>query len=87
MLGSCVECRGPGGDPSWLPVSEVQLSMVVDPSDVDAVTSIIRTVARIDDRAAAHDQQGGYVCVCELEQVLPIGRQEFASRIVTKVLP
>mgnify|MGYP001578112005 CR=1 FL=1 len=54
---------GAGG----LVISEVRLSLVVDDAEVDAVTSVIRTVARIGPHIS------GYVYVSAVEQVLPIG--------------
>ena len=50
-----------------LVISEVRLSLVVEDRDVDAVTSIIRTVARVGRHIS------GYVYVSPVEQVLPIG--------------
>jgi len=50
-----------------LVISEARLSLVVDDHDVDAVTSIIRTVGRCGLAVS------GYVYVSPVEQVLPIG--------------
>ena len=55
---------------SGLVISEVRLSLVVDDGQVDAVTSIIRTVARIGPNIS------GWVYVSPVEQVLPIGGPE-----------
>lgn len=52
-----------------LVISEVRLSLVVEDSEVDAVTSIIRTVGRV----GQQDHVCGYVYVSPVEQVLPIG--------------
>jgi nitrogen regulatory protein PII len=54
---------GAGG----LVISEVRLSLVVEDGEVDAVTSIIRTVGRVGPHIS------GYVYVSPVEQVLPIG--------------
>lgn len=56
-------------DAGGLVISEVQLSLVVEDAEVDAVTSIIRTVGRV----GHHDHVCGYVYVSPVEQVLPIG--------------
>jgi nitrogen regulatory protein P-II 1 len=53
-----------------LVISEVRLSLVVEDPEVDAVTSIIRTVGRVGQH---HDHVCGYVYVSPVEQVLPIG--------------
>lgn len=53
-----------------LVISEVRLSLVVEDAEVDAVTSIIRTVGRVGHHA---DHVCGYVYVSPVEQVLPIG--------------
>ncbi len=53
-----------------LAVSEVRLSLVVDDAEVDAVTGIIRTVARIGPHIS------GYVYVSAVEQALPIGPEQ-----------
>lgn len=50
-----------------LVISEVRLSLVVEDREVDAVTSIIRTVGRIGPHVS------GYVYVSPVDQVLPIG--------------
>lgn len=50
-----------------LMISETQLSLVVADSEVDTVTAIIRTAARIGSGIS------GYVHVSAVEQVLPIG--------------
>lgn len=50
-----------------LVISEVRLSLVVEDREVDAVTSIIRTVGRVGPHVS------GYVYVSPVEQVLPIG--------------
>ena len=48
-------------------ISEARLSLVVEDNEVDAVTSIIRTVGRIGPHIS------GYVYVSPVDQVLPIG--------------
>lgn len=48
-------------------ISEVRLSLVVEDHEVEAVTSIIRTIARVGPGIS------GYVYVSPVEQVLPIG--------------
>lgn len=53
-----------------LVISEVRLSLVVDDQDVDTVTSIIRTNARIGSGIS------GYIYVSPVEQALPIGDTE-----------
>lgn len=52
-----------------LVISEVRLSLVVEDTEVDAVTGIIRTVARV----GQHLDVCGYVYVSPVEQALPIG--------------
>lgn len=52
-----------------LVISEARLSLVVEDAEVEAVTSIIRTVGRV----GPHDHVCGYVYVSPVEQVLPIG--------------
>lgn len=52
-----------------LVISETRLSLVVEDSEVDAVTSIIRTVGRV----GQHSHVCGYVYVSPVEQMLPIG--------------
>lgn len=52
-----------------LVISEVRVSLVVEDQEVDAVTSIIRTVGRV----GAHPHVCGYVYVSPVEQALPIG--------------
>lgn len=53
-----------------LVISEVRLSLVVEDADVDAVTALIRTTARVGPGIS------GYVYVSPVEQVLPIGGPE-----------
>ncbi|GMU76946.1 MAG: hypothetical protein AMXMBFR45_24370 [Gammaproteobacteria bacterium] len=53
-----------------LVISEVRLSLVVEDQDVDAVTSIIRSNARVGSGVS------GYVYVSPVEQALPIGGPE-----------
>ena len=53
-----------------LVISEARLSLVVEDREVDAVTSIIRTVARVGNHS---DHVCGYVYVSPVDQVLPIG--------------
>jgi nitrogen regulatory protein PII len=53
-----------------LVISEVRLSLVVEDDEVDAVTAIIRTTARVGGGIS------GYVYVSPVEQVLPIGGPE-----------
>lgn len=53
-----------------LVISEVRLSLVVEDSEVDAVTSIIRTTAQVGTGIS------GYVYVSPVEQTLPIGGPE-----------
>jgi nitrogen regulatory protein P-II 1 len=55
-----------------LVISEVKLSLVVDDAEVDAVTSIVRTVGRV----GLHPHVCGYVYVSPVEQALPIGGTE-----------
>jgi len=50
-----------------LVISEARLSLVVEDHEVDAVTSIIRTAARVGPHIS------GYVYVSPVDQVLPIG--------------
>lgn len=50
-----------------LVISEARLSLVVEDNQVDAVTSIIRTVGRVGPGVS------GYVYVSPVEQMLPIG--------------
>lgn len=50
-----------------LVIAEVRLSLVCEDLEVDAVTSLIRSVARIGPNVS------GYVYVSPVEQVLPIG--------------
>ena len=50
-----------------LVISEVRLSLVVEDSEVEAVTSIIRSVGRVGSGIS------GYVYVSPVEQMLPIG--------------
>ncbi|TAL03156.1 MAG: P-II family nitrogen regulator [Porticoccaceae bacterium] len=52
-----------------LVISEVRLSLVVEDQEVDAVTTLIRTMGRV----GQHTQVCGYVYVSPVEQVLPIG--------------
>jgi nitrogen regulatory protein P-II 1 len=56
-----------------LVISEVQLSLVVEDAQVDAVTSIIRHVGRVGGGIS------GYVHVSPIEQVLPIGEASVES--------
>lgn len=58
-----------------LAISEARLSLVVDDNQVDAVTSIIRTVGRV----GKHDHVCGYVYVSPVEQMLPIGGPDVAK--------
>ena len=51
-------------------ISETRLSLVVEDSEVDAATGIIRTIARVGPGIS------GYVYVSPVEQVLPIGGPE-----------
>lgn len=53
-----------------LVISEVRLSLVVEDTEVNAVTGIIRTIARIGPHIS------GYVYVSAVEQVLPIGPEQ-----------
>ena len=53
-----------------LVISEVKLSLVVEDQEVEAVTSIIRTVGRVGPHVS------GYVYVSTVEQALPIGGPE-----------
>lgn len=53
-----------------LVISEVRLSLVVEDREVDAVTSIIRTVGRVGPHVS------GWVYVSPVEQALPIGGPE-----------
>ena len=53
-----------------LVISEVRLSLVVEDQEVDAVTSIIRTTARVGPHIS------GYVYVSPVEQRLSIGGPE-----------
>ncbi|MCC6206590.1 MAG: P-II family nitrogen regulator [Gammaproteobacteria bacterium] len=53
-------------------ISETRLSLVVEDQEVDAVTTIIRTVGRI----GQHAHVCGYVYVSPVEQALPIGGPE-----------
>ena len=48
-------------------ISEVRLSLVVDDQEVDAVTAIIRTNARVGPGVS------GYIYVSPVDQALPIG--------------
>jgi nitrogen regulatory protein P-II 1 len=52
---------------SALVISEVRLSLVCEDHEVEAVTSIMRTVARIGPHIS------GWVYVSPVDQVLPIG--------------
>lgn len=54
-------------DSGGLVISEVRLSLVVEDQEVEAATSIIRTVARV----GAH--VSGYVYVSPVEQMFTIG--------------
>ena len=56
-------------DASALVISEVRLSLVVEDADVDAVVSIIRSVARV----GTHTDVCGYVYVSPVEQAYAIG--------------
>jgi len=56
-------------DAGGLVISEVRLSLVVEDEEVDAVTSIIRTVGRV----GHHAHVCGYIYVSPVEQALPIG--------------
>ncbi|MDX2300464.1 MAG: P-II family nitrogen regulator [Xanthomonadaceae bacterium] len=51
-------------------ISEVRVSLVCNDEDVDAVTSIIRTTARVGSGIS------GYVYVSPVDQALPIGGPE-----------
>lgn len=55
-----------------LVISEVKLSLVVDDAEVDAVTSIVRTLGRV----GSYAHVCGYVYVSSVEQALPIGGPE-----------
>lgn len=57
-------------DASGVVISEVRLSLVVEDSEVDAVTGIIRTIARVGPHIS------GYVYVSAVEQILPIGPEQ-----------
>ena len=59
--------RGYAAEAGGLVISEVQLSLVVEDQEVDAVTSIIRTVAPVGPHIS------GYVYVSAVEQMLAIG--------------
>jgi nitrogen regulatory protein P-II 1 len=61
--------RDYSGDTGGLVISEVRLSLVVEDQEVDAVTAIIRTMARVGQDAHIC----GYVYVSPVEQALPIG--------------
>jgi nitrogen regulatory protein P-II 1 len=50
-----------------LVISEVQLSLVCEDGEVEAVTAVIRTTARIGPHIS------GWVYVSPIEQALPIG--------------
>lgn len=54
-------------DAAGLVISEVRLSLVCEDQEVDAVTAIISTVARVGPHIS------GYIYVSPVEQVLPIG--------------
>ncbi len=54
-------------DGNALVISEVRLSLVCEDAEVDAVTAIIRTTARVGKRLS------GWVYVSPVEQALPIG--------------
>ncbi|MEO7623194.1 MAG: P-II family nitrogen regulator [Gallionella sp.] len=54
-------------DVGELVISEVQLSLVCEDGEVEAVTAIIRTIARIGPHIS------GWVYVSPVEQALPIG--------------
>jgi nitrogen regulatory protein P-II 1 len=62
--------RGYSEEAGGLVISEAQLSLVVEDHQVDAVTSIIRTVARVGPHIS------GYVYVSAVEQMLAIGGDE-----------
>lgn len=57
-------------DASGQVISEVRLSLVVEDAQVDAVTAIIRTAARVGPNIS------GWVYVSPVDQVLPIGGPE-----------
>lgn len=61
--------RNYSAEAGGLVISEVRLSLVVENAEVEAVTSIIRTVGRV----GHGDHVCGYVYVSPVEQVLPIG--------------
>lgn len=50
-----------------LVIAEVRLSLVCEDAEVDTVTTLIRTVARVGPHVS------GYIYVSPVEQVLPIG--------------
>ncbi|ROH89700.1 P-II family nitrogen regulator [Stagnimonas aquatica] len=54
-------------DVSGLVISEARLSLVVEDQEVDAVTAIISTVARVGPNVS------GYIYVSPVEQVIAIG--------------
>jgi nitrogen regulatory protein P-II 1 len=60
-------------DASGLVISEVRLSLVVEDQEVEAATSIIRTVARVGHH---HGHACGYVYVSPVEQMFVIGDEE-----------
>lgn len=60
--------RGYSAEGGGLVISEVQLSLVVEDQEVDAVTTIIRNVAPVGHHIS------GYVYVSAVEQMLPIGQ-------------
>jgi len=60
-------------DASGLVISEARLSLVVEDQDVDAVVSIIRTVARVGNHVS------GYVYISPVEQAYAIGGPEPAA--------
>jgi len=62
-------------DASGLVISEVRLSLVVEDQEVEAVTSIIRTVGRV----GHHGHPCGYVYVSPVEQMFVIGGDEPSS--------
>lgn len=60
-------------DADGLVISEVRLSLVVEDHEVDAVTAIISTVARVGPNIS------GYIYVSPVERMIAIGGPEAAS--------
>jgi nitrogen regulatory protein P-II 1 len=61
--------RDYSGEAGGLVISEARLSLVVEDAQVEAVVSIIRSVARV----GAHKDVCGYVYVSPIEQAYTIG--------------